>query len=72
MIGCPQDYWEPGLGPCVCEGRVHQERQAWWCEGHQSKRWNDSDICEALAGALQSASPCRMVPMLLVPPGESP
>ena len=20
---CPANYWEPGLGPCVCEGRIH-------------------------------------------------
>ncbi len=21
---CPGDHWEPGFGPCVCEGRVHR------------------------------------------------
>ena len=20
---CPQNHWEPQLGPCVCKGRVH-------------------------------------------------
>jgi hypothetical protein len=20
---CPAEYWEPGLGPCICGGRVH-------------------------------------------------
>ncbi len=24
MSRCPIDYWEPGLGPCICEGRVHK------------------------------------------------
>lgn len=21
---CPAGHWQPGLGPCVCEGRVHK------------------------------------------------
>ena len=25
---CPANYWEPGLGPCICEGRHHK------AEGH--------------------------------------
>ncbi len=20
---CPENYWEPGLGPCICEGSKH-------------------------------------------------
>ena len=20
---CPAGHWEPGLGPCICEGKVH-------------------------------------------------
>ena len=20
---CPQNHWQPGMGPCICEGRVH-------------------------------------------------
>lgn len=20
---CPANYWGPGMGPCICEGRVH-------------------------------------------------
>ena len=26
---CPAGYWEPGLGPCVCQGRVHRPPAPW-------------------------------------------
>lgn len=36
------------------------------CRTHLSLRWEDSDICEALAGGLQSASPCEFVAVTIV------
>ncbi len=29
MSLCPVDYWEPGLGRCICEGRIHRANMSY-------------------------------------------
>lgn len=37
------------------------------CTVHGSRQWMGTEICEAVAGALQSASPCRIKPHVIIP-----
>ncbi len=43
---CPQNYWEPGMGPCVCEGKVHGENNDESARFLQEDAEQDADIIE--------------------------